>query len=127
MRVRLSAHHPSQFAIRAALEGDQSHIRGVVEKLRRRRNLTVSLLNSFPKIRCVSPQAAFYAYPRLEIPRSDTEFVMDLVRQTGVIVVPGDGFGQTPGTKHFRMVFLPPEETLEQALRLIGEFAQKWS
>jgi alanine-synthesizing transaminase len=44
-----------------------------------------------------------------------------------VIVVPGDGFGQAPGTKHFRMVFLPPEETLEKALRLIGEFAQKWS
>jgi len=127
MRVRLSAHHPAQYAIRAALEGDQGHLPKVIEKLRKRRDLTVSLLNSFSKIRCFSPQGAFYAYPRLEITRSDTEFVMDLARQTGVIVVPGDGFGQAPGTKHFRMVFLPPEETLEKALRLIGELAQRWS
>lgn len=127
MRARLSAHHAAQFAIRTALEGNQSHIPKAIEKLRRRRDLTVSLLNSYSKIHCVAPQAAFYAYPRLEISGRDTEFVKDLVRQTGVIVVPGDGFGQAPGTKHFRMVFLPPEETLEKALRLIGEFAQKWS
>ena len=127
LRARLSANHPSQFAIRAAIEGDQGHIPGVIEKLRRRRDLTVSLLNSFPNVRCFSPQAAFYAFPRLEIPRSDTEFVMDLVRQTGVVVVPGSGFGQAPGTKHFRMVFLPPEEIIEKALRRVGEFMHSWS
>jgi alanine-synthesizing transaminase len=127
LRVRLSSNHPMQFAIKAALEGDQGHLPGVLEKLRRRRDLTVSLLNSFPKIHCVPPQAAFYAFPRLDIPRSDTEFVMDLVRQTGVIVVPGSGFGQAPGTNHFRMVFLPPEETIEKALRLVGSFLQSWS
>jgi alanine-synthesizing transaminase len=127
LRVRLSSNHPMQFAIKAALDGDQGHLPGVLEKLRRRRDLTVSLLNSFPKIHCVPPQAAFYAFPRIDIPRSDTEFVMDLVRQTGVIVVPGSGFGQAPGTNHFRMVFLPPEETLEKALRLVGSFLQCWS
>ena len=126
LRVRLSSSHPAQFAIKAALEGDQGHIPGVIEKLRRRRDLTVSLLNSNPRIHCVPPQAAFYAFPRLEIPRSDGEFVKDLVRQTGVIVVPGSGFGQEPGTNHFRMVFLPPEETIETALRLVGDFIQRW-
>ena len=127
LRVRLSSSHPMQFAVKAALEGSQAHLPGVLEKLRRRRDLTVSLLNSFPKIHCVAPQAAFYAFPKLDIPRSDTEFVMDLVRQTGVIVVPGSGFGQAPGTNHFRMVFLPPEETIEKALRHIGSFLQSWS
>jgi alanine-synthesizing transaminase len=126
LRARLSAHHPAQFAIRPALEGDQSHLPQVVEKLRLRRDLTVSILNSFSKIRCFPPQAAFYAFPRLEIDRSDTDFVFDLVRQTGVIVVPGTGFWQAPGTKHFRLVFLPPEETLQAALNMIGEFAKSW-
>jgi alanine-synthesizing transaminase len=51
---------------------------------------------------------------------------MDLIRETGVVVVPGDGFGQAPGTKHFRLVFLPPEDQLRTALERIGEFARKW-
>ncbi|MBI4463615.1 MAG: aminotransferase class I/II-fold pyridoxal phosphate-dependent enzyme [Acidobacteria bacterium] len=126
LRVRLCANHPAQFAIRPALEGNQGHIPEMVAKLRRRRELIVSLLNSVPNIRCSSPQAAFYAFPRLEISRSDQEFVADLIRQTGVLVVPGTGFGQQPGSKHFRLVFLPAEETLEKALNLIGAFARKW-
>ena len=127
MRVRLSTHHPTQFAIPAALEGSQEHLPGVIAKLRKRRDLTVSLLNSIPKIQCVPPQAAFYAFPRIDIARPDSEFAMELVRQTGVLVVPGSGFGQEPGTQHFRMVFLPPEETIQEALGLLGDFLQKWS
>ena len=124
LRVRLCANHPEQFAIRPALEADQGHLPEVIEKLRRRRDLTDSLLNSIPGISCVRPQAAFYAFPRLEIPGSDQEFIADLIRETGVVVVPGSGFGQQPGTKHFRMVFLPPEETLRQALQHIGDFVR---
>jgi alanine-synthesizing transaminase len=120
--VRLSAHHAAQFSIPAALEGSQAHLPGVIAKLRRRRDLTVSLLNSIPKIKCVPPRAAFYAFPRLDISRPDSEFVMDLVRQTGVLVVPGSGFGEAPGTQHFRMVFLPPEETIQKALHLLADF-----
>jgi alanine-synthesizing transaminase len=127
MRLRLSANHPSQFAIRPALEGDQSHLPLMIDKLRKRRDLTISLLSSFSNISCFKPQAAFYAFPRLEIRRSDQEFVMELIRETGVIVVPGSGFGQAPGTNHFRMVFLPQEEVLERALRRIGSFAASWS
>ena len=126
LRARLSANHPAQFAIRPALEGSQEHIPQVIEKLRRRRDLTVSILNSVPGIHCVSPQAAFYAFPLLDIARSDTEFVLDLIRETGVIVVPGEGFDEAPGTKHFRLVFLPPEDTLREALERIGQFARKW-
>lgn len=126
LRVRLCASHPAQFAIRPALDGDQGHIPAMVEKLRQRRDLIVSLLNSFSNIRCFPPQGAFYAFPRLEITRSDQEFVAALIRETGVVVVPGSGFGQQPGTKHFRIVFLPPEETLRQAITRIGAFAKGW-
>ena len=122
LRLRLCANHPEQFAIRPALEADQSHISEMIAKLRRRRDLIDSLLNSIPGISCVRPQAAFYAFPRLEISGSDQEFVSSLIRETGVVVVPGSGFGQQPGTKHFRLVFLPPEETLGQALQHIGDF-----
>jgi alanine-synthesizing transaminase len=127
LRVRLSAHHAAQFAIPAALEGSQRHLPGVIEKLRRRRDLTVSLLNAIPRVSCVPPRAAFYAFPRLDIARPDSEFAMDLVRQTGVLVVPGSGFGQAPGTQHFRMVFLPPEDTIQKALGLLGSFLKEWA
>jgi alanine-synthesizing transaminase len=123
MRARLSANHAAQFAIRAALEGPQDHLTGVIKKLRRRRDLTVAALDSIPNVRCFAPQAAFYAYPKLDIRATDTQFVTELVRETGVIVVPGDGFGQAPGTRHFRLVFLPPEETLQRAFSLLRNFA----
>jgi alanine-synthesizing transaminase len=126
LRVRLCANHPAQYAIRPALDGDQSHIAVMVEKLKSRRDLIVSMLNSIPKVHCFPPQAAFYAFPRLDIARSDDEFVKELIMETGVVVVPGSGFGQRPGTRHFRLVFLPPEETLKQAIGRIGEFARKW-
>ncbi len=126
LRVRLCANHPAQYAIGPALEGDQAHVKETVAKLKARRDLIVSLLNEIPGITCSRPQAAFYAFPRLEIARSDQEFVSDLIRQTGVLVVPGNGFGQAPGTKHFRLVFLPPEQTLRKAIHLIGDFAKTW-
>ncbi len=126
LRVRLCSNQPSQFSVKAALEGDQSHIPVVVEKLRKRRDLVTATLNAIPGISCFTPQAAFYAFPRMEISRSDQEFVAGLIRETGVIVVPGSGFGQQPGTKHFRMVFLPPEDILRKAITRIGEFARVW-
>ena len=136
MRARLCSNHPSQYAIKPALEGDQSHISVVKEKLRRRRDLTVSILNSFPQISCVAPQAAFYAFPKLKISKSDSKFVRDLILQTGVIVVPGSGFGPATvedsasayhaSAGHFRVVFLPQEDILEKALRLIAEFAMQY-
>ena len=124
LRVRLCANHPAQYAIRPALDGDQTHIAEMVAKLKSRRDLVVSLFNAIQKIRCYPPQAAFYAFPRLEIARSDQEFVSDLIRETGVIVVPGSGFGQQPGTNHFRLVFLPPEEILRQAIGKIAQFSK---
>ena len=121
-RARLCANHPEQYAVKPALEGDQSHLSEVMEKLARRRNLTVEMLNSIDGISCVRPEGAFYVFPRLHIDDSDEHFVSELLRETGVVTVPGSGFGQKPGTKHFRVVFLAPEETLEEAYRKIADF-----
>ena len=123
-RARLSANHPEQYAIAAAL-GDRSHLPGLVKKLTRRRDLTVERLNAVPGMSCVAPRGAFYAFPRLEIdPATEERFIADLVRETGVVVVHGGGFGQRPGTAHFRVVFLPPEPILEKAYARIGDFVR---
>jgi alanine-synthesizing transaminase len=88
--------------------------------------MTVNMLNNIPGISCVKPEGAFYAFPRLHIEQSDEHFVTQLIKETGVIAVHGSGFGQVPGTRHFRVAFLPPEEILEKAYRNIGEFLQKY-
>ena len=125
LRARLCANHPLQFAIPAALQGDRSHLVLMIERLHRRRDLTYQRLNSIKHISCVKPEGAFYAFPRLDIPISDEEFVKELLYETKVLVVHGGGFGQRPGTKHFRVVFLPSEETLQKALDLLESFMEK--
>ncbi len=126
LRARLSANHPEQFGIKPALEGSHEHLRLGMEKLTRRRDLTVSLLNSIPGISCVKPEGAFYAFPKLDMEQDDAEFAKGLLKETGVVVVPGSGFGQLPGTHHFRVVFLPDEVILEKAYRSIGRFFESF-
>jgi len=125
LRARLCAVAPLQYAIAPALEGPQDHIQEVKAKLRRRRDITFRRLNAIPGISCVKPTAAFYAFPRLHISEPDTEFVAELIRETGVVVVHGDGFGQRPGTRHMRIVFLPPENILEEAYDRLERFMAK--
>ncbi len=115
VRARLCAPHPKQFAIPSALNGDQIHIKETIEKLIRRRDLTIERLNAIPGISCQRPNGAFYAFPRIEADIDDKEFVKDLIRETGVVVVHGSGFGSLPETPHFRVVFLPPEDILNEA------------
>jgi len=122
LRARLCANHPIMTAIPAALDGDQSHLADLNARLTRRRDLTVKMLNAIEGVSCVAPGGAFYAFPRIEIEDSDEEWVKGLIRKTGVVVVHGSGFGQKPGTHHFRVVFLPPEETLRRAYGQIGEY-----
>lgn len=122
LRSRLCANHPEQYAIKAALEGPQDHLKEVARKLRARRDLTVKWCGSTPRVSCVSPKGAFYAFPRLDIPEGDDVFVKELLVQKYVLVVNGSGFGQKKGTKHFRIVFLPDEQTLTTAYAGIASF-----
>lgn len=122
LRSRLCANHPEQYAIKPALEGPQDHLKEVTAKLRSRRDLTMKWCSSTPRVSCVSPKGAFYAFPRIDIPEGDDVFVKELLVQKHVLVVHGSGFGQKKGTKHFRIVFLPDEETLTKAYAGIADF-----
>lgn len=125
LRARLSANHPLQYAIPAALAGSKDHLRETVAKLRRRRDLVVEWSQKTQRVSCVRPRGAFYAFPRLDIPESDESFVRGLLAEEHVLVVHGGGFGQAPGTKHIRVVFLPPEPILEQALSKMAAYLEK--
>jgi alanine-synthesizing transaminase len=126
LRARLSANHPEQYGIKISLEGDQSNLAEANLKLTKRRDMTVEMLNSIEGISCVKPEGAFYAFPQLHGIESDAHFVAELIKETGVVVVPGSGFGQVPGTNHFRVVFLPNEQILEKAYSSIGNFLKKY-
>jgi alanine-synthesizing transaminase len=125
LRARLSANHPEQYAIKVALEGPQHHLVDVIRKLSSRRDLTVETCNSIPHMSCVPPRGAFYAFPKIDIPEGDDVFVKELLLEKHILVVHGSGFGQKPGSKHFRIVFLPPEEMLRKAYSEIGNFIEE--
>jgi alanine-synthesizing transaminase len=126
LRARLSANHPEQYGIPVALDGNNEHLIIAMEKLTRRRDITVEMLNAIDGISCVKPEGAFYAYPKVDIKNEDSHFISELIKETGVVVVPGTGFGQKPGTRHFRVVFLPQENVLEKAYKNIGLFYAKY-
>lgn len=125
LRARLSSNHPEQYAIRPALE-DRSHLPGLLAKITTRRDLTVSRLRAMEGVDCVKPRGAFYAFPSLDVaPEREEGFIADLIRATGVVVVHGGGFGQRPGTAHFRVVFLPTEPVLMRAFDAMEDFMVK--
>ncbi|HMS16909.1 MAG TPA: aminotransferase class I/II-fold pyridoxal phosphate-dependent enzyme [Planctomycetota bacterium] len=124
-RARLSANHPEQYGIAPALLGDQSHLVKIRAELRARTALTMGILDGSRTIRCVPPEGAFYAFPQLTGVADDKLFCSQLMEETGVVVVPGSGFGQKEGTQHFRIVLLPERSVLEEALHAIVAYADR--
>jgi alanine-synthesizing transaminase len=128
-RIRLCANTPVQKAGVAALTGPQDHIKEMVAKLRKRRDYAWKRLNEMKGISCAKPEAAFYAFPRIEGVglrwKTDKDFALELLRQTGVLFVHGSGFDPVYGARHIRVVFLPPVETLDQALNEVESFMEK--
>jgi alanine-synthesizing transaminase len=118
-RVRISTNFPVQIAAVEALRGPQAHIADMVQKLRKRRDYTVKRLNAIKGISCRMPRGAFYVFPKIDLDhrwKDDQHFVIDLLNNTGVLTVHGSGFGTAFGASHFRIVYLPKEETLEKAI-----------
>ncbi|MCD6591379.1 MAG: aminotransferase class I/II-fold pyridoxal phosphate-dependent enzyme [Candidatus Aenigmarchaeota archaeon] len=125
-RARLSSPGPFQYAIKPALEGSQEHLKEAVEKLQARRDLLHKRLNEIDGISCVKPRGAFYAFPKIEVDvKDDKEFVLGLLREKYVLTVFGTGFGY-PKPDHFRIVFLPPLDILEEAFNKIEEYIRKY-
>ena len=128
-RIRLSANTPVQKAGAVALRGPQDHIKEMVNQLRQRRDYILKRLNKIEGISCTKPEGAFYVFPKIEQIgsrwKNDMEFVLDLLNNTGVLFVPGSGFGETYGSRHVRAVFCASMETLEKALDNLEEFMKK--
>lgn len=125
-RIRLSANTPVQKAAVEALNGSQKHISLMVEKLKERRDYSHKRLNEINGISCTEPKGAFYFFPKVDGIGSkwanDMAFVRDVLVHTGIVFVQGSGFGSVYGSGHFRGVFLPPIETLENAFDTLDRF-----
>ncbi len=124
-RVRICVNAPAQIAAAAALRSDGSHLKEMMRRLRERREIIYRRLNNIDSISTRLPQAAFYIMPRIELRnrwKNDTEFVLDVLNNTGVVFVPGSGFCKTYGTGHFRSVFLPPPEMITEAMDRLEQF-----
>jgi len=128
-RMRICANTPAQMAGIAALNGPQDHIKHMVEKLKRRRDYAWKRLNDIEGISCAKPKGAFYVFPKIHDVgskwKTDMEFAVKLMKETGVLLVHGSGFDPVYGAGHVRGVFLPPIETLEEAFTEIERFMKK--
>ena len=127
-RVRLCTATPIQFAGVEALRGSQEHVREMVSKLSKRRDFSLKRVNEIPGLNAARPSGAFYVFPRIQLNskwKDDKEFVTELLRETGVIVVNGSGFDPAYGKEHFRAVFLAPEEMLSRAFDAVEEFMNR--
>lgn len=127
--IKLGSNVPGQWAIQTALGGYQS-INDLVKtggRLRRQRDLAYELITAIPGVTCVKPQAALYMFPRLDPEMypiaDDRQFFMEVLRATRVMLVQGSGFNY-PDNQHFRIVFLPHEDDLREAIGRLAGFLE---
>jgi alanine-synthesizing transaminase len=129
--LRLCANTPGQLAIQTALGGYQSINDLVCEggRLRRQRDLAYELITAIPGVSCVKPSAALYMFPRLDPAvypiKDDRQFFLELLKETKVMLVQGTGFNWAE-PDHFRIVFLPHEEDLREAINRIAKFLESY-
>ena len=129
--MKLCSNVPGQWAIQTALGGYQS-INDLVcagGRLRRQRDLAYELITAIPGVSCVKPVAALYMFPKLDpviYPIADDRlFFLELLRATRVMLVQGTGFNWT-APDHFRIVFLPHEDDLREAIARIATFLEAY-
>jgi alanine-synthesizing transaminase len=125
---RLCSDGPTQYAIAPALLGDRSHQVAFRVSLRERAELTAKSLNAIPGITCVEPKAAFYAMPKVALPpnATDEQFILGLLRKTGILCVYGSGFGTKPEDGYFRVVFLASPGDLSTVYADIAGFTREF-
>ena len=125
--MRLCPNVPGQYAVQTALGGYQSidDLVGEGGRLRRQRDLAYELITAIPGVSCVKPVAALYMFARLDPAiypiADDREFFLDLLNETRVMLVQGTGFNWA-APDHFRIVFLPHEDDLREAIARIARF-----
>ena len=129
--MRLCANVPGQWAIQTALGGYQSIDDLVAEggRMRRQRDLAHQLINAIPGVSCVKPKATLYMFPHLDPAvypiADDQEFISELLQEEKVLLVQGSGFNW-PHPDHFRLVFLPHEDDLREAINRVARFLETY-
>lgn len=129
--MRLCPNVPGQWAIQTALGGYQSinELIGPGGRLRQQRDVAYDLITAIPGVTCVKPQAALYMFPRLDPDvypiEDDRQFFLELLQRTRVMLVQGTGFNW-PRSDHFRIVFLPHEDELRDAIGRIAGFLEQY-
>lgn len=129
--MRLCANVPGQWAIQTALGGHQSINSLVAEggRMRRQRDLAYDLITQIPGVTCVKPDAALYLFPRLDAQmypiKNDQDFIAEFLQEEKVLLVQGSGFNW-PQPDHFRIVFLPNEDILREAIGRLARFLERY-
>ncbi|QWE09075.1 pyridoxal phosphate-dependent aminotransferase [Polynucleobacter ibericus] len=129
--MRLCANVPGQYAIQTALGGYQSinDLVGEGGRLAKQRDLAWKLITDIPGVTCVKPKSALYLFPRLDPEvypiEDDQQFVADLLKEEKVLLVQGSGFNWGK-PDHFRVVFLPHEDVLKEAISRLARFLERY-
>ena len=120
---RLCSTVPMQYAVTAALTGDKSHQTTFRAALRERATITGDSLRAMKGVTCMTPTAGFYAMPKVTLPpgRTDQDYVLGLLRATGVLCVYGSGFGLPEHDGYLRIVFLASPDELREIYRLMAD------
>jgi len=125
LRSRLCASTPAQYGYLAGLRGGDEWMEEYLKSIIARNDLCTKRINEIEGLSVQKPQGAFYMFVKLTDPywfENDKKFVIDLLHKKHVLAVHGSGFSQTYGKGHFRIVFLPSESVLQDALDRIAEF-----
>ncbi|MHA1513088.1 MAG: aminotransferase class I/II-fold pyridoxal phosphate-dependent enzyme [Candidatus Hodarchaeales archaeon] len=123
-RIRLCANSPIQKAVAKVLNNEMHFLVDVNKKLKERATYFAQRINQIDGLSVRAPQGAFYSFPKIELEIDDREFVMNILRETGVLFVFGSGFGEL-GKQHFRSVVLPNIEIMEEALNHVESYVIK--
>jgi alanine-synthesizing transaminase len=127
--MRLCSNVTGQYGIQTALGGYQSinDLIAPTGRLCRQRDLAHELISAIPGVSCVKPKAALYMFPRLDPKvypiKNDQAFIAELLREERVLLVQGTGFNW-PDPDHFRLVFLPYEDDLREAVARVARFLE---
>ena len=128
-RARICPNVPCQAAARASLQGPQDYIVDMNRKLKERADFTYKRLNEMDLISTRRAKGALYMFPKIDLKgtpwKTAKDFVLDLIKEEGVVLVHGSGFCEEFGQNHFRTILLPPMATLEAAYDKMESFIKR--
>lgn len=125
--MRLCSNVPAQSIVQTALGGHQSVNNYIIPggRIYEQREFIYKALNDIPGISAVKPKAAFYIFPKIDTKKfnilDDEKFALDLLKEKKILIIHGEGFNwEKPD--HFRVVYLPRIDVLEDATQKLSEF-----